>query len=163
MFKIIIFKRKKKKKKKEEIALNKSAFGKAVLEKREGRGQMNNEGFEEWDASFLEQVIQVEELALSSSNPTQHHHHHHPPPPPPPVSYGAVSYSPPRELSQRVVNEPIKQLDHFSNGRISHSLGVIAPLVLNTRPAASNAKDREIDSLKVRASNVCFCVCVCLG
>lgn len=110
---------------------------------------MNNEGFEEWDASFLEQVIQVEELALSSTNPTQYHH---PPPPPfhpvPPYSassFGNVSYSPPRELSQRVQNEPIKCLDHFSNG-ITHSLSAIAP-VQNTR-AAPNAKDQEIDSLK---------------
>ncbi|EXC26228.1 hypothetical protein L484_022799 [Morus notabilis] len=77
-----------------------------------------NEEEEEWDPDFLDQLIHVEELALSSSsstafpnpnpnpNPPSHsdsllpppptNHQHHQPPPLPPVTY-----SPPRELSKR--------------------------------------------------------------
>ncbi|KAL0312413.1 UNVERIFIED_CONTAM: protein SENSITIVE TO UV 2 [Sesamum radiatum] len=63
---------------------------------------MASEGFdaEEWDADFLDQLVQAEELALS----TQISHQQPPPqpqqPPRPPPSC-VVSYSPPRELSQR--------------------------------------------------------------
>ncbi|KAF8028257.1 hypothetical protein BT93_E0999 [Corymbia citriodora subsp. variegata] len=92
----------------------------------------DGEGFEEWDADFLDQVIQVEERALST-NPSQIHPQtpssslplppsYLPPPlrPPPqprqPAAAAAasasssldcvasVSYSPPRELSQRPPN-----------------------------------------------------------
>ncbi|GAB4857903.1 hypothetical protein Ancab_015808 [Ancistrocladus abbreviatus] len=81
-----------------------------------------DEGFEDWDADFLDQLVQAEELALSSTNPTQSK----PLPPPytaaaatlsyypspprrsstrPPPCYqrpAFANYSPPRELSQRV-------------------------------------------------------------
>ncbi|KAL5794595.1 hypothetical protein ACOSP7_003189 [Xanthoceras sorbifolium] len=52
---------------------------------------MSEENVDEWDADFLEQLIQVEELALSSL------------PPQPPLSHNLslISYSPPRHLSQR--------------------------------------------------------------
>ncbi|XP_056173863.1 protein SENSITIVE TO UV 2 isoform X1 [Syzygium oleosum] len=100
----------------------------------------DGEGFEEWDADFLDQVIQVEERALSSANPSQTHPQT-PSPLPPPATYlpppprpppprprqllsaaaaaasasasssssslpyvASVSYSPPRELSQRPAN-----------------------------------------------------------
>ncbi|KAL7595760.1 hypothetical protein Lser_V15G28054 [Lactuca serriola] len=59
--------------------------------------------FEEWDEEFLKEAIQSTEAAVCSSslNPIQ------PPPklflPPPPPHYAPhISYSPPRELSQRV-------------------------------------------------------------
>ncbi|KAL7122702.1 hypothetical protein ACP275_01G060300 [Erythranthe tilingii] len=67
---------------------------------------MASEGFngDDWDNDFLDKLLQAEELALS----TQISRTYHPPPPPPPPqppllpspAYG-VSYSPPRELSQR--------------------------------------------------------------
>jgi hypothetical protein len=62
---------------------------------------MNEEGFEEWDADFLDQLIQVEELALSSSSKQE------------PVATNtiSISYSPPRHLSQRT--DPFTL---FSNG-----------------------------------------------
>lgn len=66
-------------------------------------GRMSGEeGFEEWDADFLDQLIQVEELALSSK------------PAPPPCYYPSSSHldvshspyeshSPPPLLSQRLI------------------------------------------------------------
>ncbi|KAJ8754376.1 hypothetical protein K2173_002827 [Erythroxylum novogranatense] len=95
------------------------------------------ESFEEWDPDFLDQLIQVEELALSAKPlPSQ------PPatasflPPPPPLisqsqsqshqlphSTNFISYSPPRELSQRP-------------------------------SAASDTKDLEIDRLKSELGRV---------
>ncbi|GMP95362.1 hypothetical protein CsSME_00044440 [Camellia sinensis var. sinensis] len=64
---------------------------------------MSDEGFDDWDADFVFQLIQVEEQALSLSNPTQLHHPQPPPPsshfppPPAPPPYDNISYSPPRE------------------------------------------------------------------
>ncbi|KAI8546985.1 hypothetical protein RHMOL_Rhmol07G0161500 [Rhododendron molle] len=66
---------------------------------------MGDEGFEEWDADFLDQLIQVEELALTSTNPSQHHRLPQPP------SLPQISYSPPRELSQRVTDANTKHPD----------------------------------------------------
>ena len=71
---------------------------------------MSEEGFEEWDAEFLDQLIQVEELALSASSSTAIPNHHQPlpslhrrlPEPPAPAEpRRTVTHSPPRELSQR--------------------------------------------------------------
>ncbi|KAL0553084.1 hypothetical protein IC582_006970 [Cucumis melo] len=78
-----------------------------------------DEGFEdwEWDADFLDQLIQVEELAISSTAnnpiPISSSASLPPPPPPPepepepeplhlvePLYVRPISYSPPRELSQ---------------------------------------------------------------
>lgn len=76
---------------------------------------MGEEGFEEWDADFLDQLIHVEELALtstkqqqqqqqslrtatsSSSSSSQTHHYINNPT----NTNTMMSYSPPRQLSQR--------------------------------------------------------------
>ncbi|XAR54755.1 hypothetical protein NMG60_11030035 [Bertholletia excelsa] len=104
---------------------------------------MSDEGFEEWDADFLDQVIQVEELALSSANPTQHQplpplspsSHFRPPPPQKAVPYDDISYSPPRKLSQRVS-------DSSADG-----------LGLSSVPTVNNRED-EIERLKRELSHV---------
>ena len=72
---------------------------------------MSEEGFEEWDADFLDQLIHVEELALTStkqqqqqplrttaSSSSQTHHQINNPT----NTNTMMSYSPPRQLSQRV-------------------------------------------------------------
>ncbi|KAJ6388987.1 hypothetical protein OIU77_027358 [Salix suchowensis] len=114
-------------------------------------------GFEEWGADFLEQLIQVEEHALSSQLPSSIS----PPPTTTKLSYlplplqppqhhqdyqnNSISYSPPRELSQRPIEFGINYnnnitFDSFSNG-FSHS----AP---STSVPNDNARDLEIDRLK---------------
>lgn len=111
---------------------------------------MNGEGSEDWDADFLDQLLQVEKIALSSSScssasklnpeplvssqPTAVSSHI------PPFQHQQIScitHSPPRELSQR----PIDSDNRFSNGFSS----VFPPISL----PQDDAKDREIDSLKV--------------
>ncbi|KAG5540251.1 hypothetical protein RHGRI_020470 [Rhododendron griersonianum] len=91
---------------------------------------MGDEGFEEWDADFLDQLIQVEELALTSTNPTQHHRLPQPP------SLPQISYSPPRELSQRVTDANTKHTDR--------SLADSAPFVAPFR----DPNGEEIERLK---------------
>ena len=115
-------------------------------------------GFEEWGADFLEQLIQVEEHALSSQlpssispPPTTTKLSYLPPPLQPPQHHqdyqnNSISYSPPRELSQRPTEFGINYnnsitFDSFSNG-FSHS----AP---STSVPNDNARDLEIDRLKV--------------
>uniref|UniRef100_M1AJF9 ATR interacting protein n=2 Tax=Solanum tuberosum TaxID=4113 RepID=M1AJF9_SOLTU len=108
---------------------------------------MADEGFdEEWDADFVDQLVQAEEQALSIATQKSL-----PPPPlpPPPLqqSYPAVSYvsySPPRDLSQRVPEVPkgfnqLFDVDVFSAAAARSSL-----------PAGGshNAKEEELDSLK---------------
>ncbi|KAF2324432.1 hypothetical protein GH714_013995 [Hevea brasiliensis] len=107
-------------------------------------------GDEEWDEDFLDQLRQVEEIALSSScssafkpnpdplipsqstyiPPFQHHQD------------SFITHSPPRELSQR----PIDFDNRFSNGFAS----VFPPISL----PQDSAKDREIDRLKVRVFQI---------
>ncbi|EEF43532.1 conserved hypothetical protein [Ricinus communis] len=110
---------------------------------------MKEESFEEWDADFLDQLIQVEELALSSSStnpllipsqptttataattfsiqpPQQQHYHHN----------TCFSYSPPRELSQ-------KPIDFHNN---NNGLSFFTPPF--SLPQQTH-KDQEIDRLK---------------
>lgn len=73
------------------------------------------EGFEEWDADFLDQLIQVEELALSSTaapcyaSSSQYPHTHSPPH----LEFShsrsenanAITHSPPPHLSQRLITD----------------------------------------------------------
>ncbi|XP_057996643.1 protein SENSITIVE TO UV 2 isoform X2 [Hevea brasiliensis] len=107
-------------------------------------------GDEEWDEDFLDQLRQVEEIALSSScssafkpnpdplipsqstyiPPFQHHQD------------SFITHSPPRELSQR----PIDFDNRFSNGFAS----VFPPISL----PQDSAKDREIDRLKRELGHV---------
>ena len=75
------------------------------------------EGFEEWDADFLDQLIQVEELALSSTaTPSHASSSQHPLPrthSPPHLEFAysrydcnsTITHSPPRQLSQRLVTD----------------------------------------------------------
>ncbi|KAK5777396.1 hypothetical protein PVK06_045363 [Gossypium arboreum] len=125
---------------------------------------MSEENLEEWGASFLEELIQFEELALSRSqvnqnNPTSSSSYlpylpsqpplsSHPQPihvtPPP-----SISYSPPRELSQRPTDL----------GGASNSSDVIAKCATPTTPArrggrSSKAKDLEIELLKKELGRV---------
>ncbi|KAK2969079.1 hypothetical protein RJ640_020390 [Escallonia rubra] len=102
---------------------------------------MSVEGFDDWDNDFLDQLILCEEQALSSSNPTQ-------PPPPPPQSAahcgGDISYSPPRELTQRVRDA---SFNHSPSAICRTRTFVVSP---------RSDKEREIDRLKRelgRASN----------
>ena len=124
---------------------------------------MSEENLEEWDASFLEELIQVEELALTSSyiyqnNPPSSSYLPpplpQPPPPPshhqslhfyPPSRTDSLSYSPPRELSQRTAD--------FSGALNSN--GVVAKCATPSTSVrcirgSDNAKDLEIERLKVR-------------
>jgi len=118
---------------------------------------MNEEGFEEWDADFLDQLIQVEELALCSSsaaaanqnpNPSQRliHVEHQEPLRPVAVysHHNPTGYSPPRELSQR-------NSDHDSFPRFSNAAAKSASSSSLVR-RSDNAKELEIQRLKVRCS-----------
>lgn len=99
---------------------------------------------EDWDTDFLEQLIQVEEQALSSQHPK-------PPKPPQPLhllpssshsnTIRAVTYSPPRELTQR----------SSSNG-ISHSAPPPPPPSSSSSSCPELEKELEIARLKVRDS-----------
>ncbi|KAH1074873.1 hypothetical protein J1N35_027201 [Gossypium stocksii] len=125
---------------------------------------MSEQNLEEWGASFLEELIQFEELALSRSqvnqnNPTSSSSYLPSlPSPPPPSSHPqpihvapppSISYSPPRELSQRPTDL----------GGASNSSGVIAKCATPTTPArrggsSSKAKDLEIELLKKELGRV---------
>ncbi|KAJ6933235.1 hypothetical protein NC651_008599 [Populus alba x Populus x berolinensis] len=129
---------------------------------KEEEEEEEEEGFEEWGADFLEQLIQVEEHALSSQLPssisppstttTTTKLSYLPPPLQPPQQQqhqdyqnNSISYSPPRELSQRPIEFGINYnnsmtFDGFSND-FSHS----AP---STSVSNHNARDLEIDRLK---------------
>ncbi|XP_010325584.1 protein SENSITIVE TO UV 2 isoform X2 [Solanum lycopersicum] len=112
---------------------------------------MADEGFdEEWDADFVDQLVQAEEQALSIATQKSLL----PPPLPPPplqqsypaVSYVEVSYSPPRDLSQRVPEVP-KGFNQLPDVDIFSAAAAAARSYL---PAGGshNAKEEEIDSLK---------------
>lgn len=107
---------------------------------------MASEGFgdDEWDPDFIDMLVQAEELALSTQLPENHH----PPPPPPPPPQPPpqpqhsgsrpldVSYSPPRELSQR-------SHDKGQTGGIPDCFDSFPPRVTDF------AKEPEIHRLKV--------------
>ncbi|XP_021829435.1 uncharacterized protein LOC110769710 isoform X2 [Prunus avium] len=101
---------------------------------------------EDWDTDFLEQLIQVEEQALSSQHPK-------PPKPPQPLhllpssshsnTIRAVTYSPPRELTQR----------SSSNG-ISHSAPPPPPPSSSSSSCPELEKELEIARLKRELGHV---------
>lgn len=104
---------------------------------------MSEENLEEWDAAFLEQVeqvIQAKERSLSSSTanisylPTQ---------PPNPLNNAFISYSPPRELSQRVA--AVDQAAHLNSFDPASN-----DIFANSSASTDNAKDLEILRLTVR-------------
>ncbi|XP_073025603.1 protein SENSITIVE TO UV 2 [Primulina eburnea] len=98
---------------------------------------MANEGFEadEWDADFLDKLVQAEEQALSATQIPLYL-----PPPRPPPSWD-VSYSPPRELSQRThqVSDAGGNLDLFDSF---------------ASRGARFTKEHEVDRLKKELSRV---------
>lgn len=120
-----------------------------------------DEGFEDWDADFLDQLIQVEELALTSTanNPiptTSSTSCPPPPPPPPPQSEPQhlvevfhdrpISYSPPRELSQTATGLRSHAVCYPNGvGECGPSSSVLAPCL----PRPDAAKELEIFDLKV--------------
>ncbi|KAJ8568177.1 hypothetical protein K7X08_020899 [Anisodus acutangulus] len=106
---------------------------------------MGDEGFDEWDDHFIKLLDIAEEKALSIATQKSIQ----PPPPLPPqphpaVSYVGDSYSPPRELSQRVPDSSkgFNQLSDVDN--FSVAVG------LSTLPARGShtTKEHEIDNLK---------------
>ncbi|GAV77648.1 hypothetical protein CFOL_v3_21119 [Cephalotus follicularis] len=104
-------------------------------------------GFEEWDADFYDQLIQLEELALSSSNPTQQQQQQQQQQPQPQQQL-LISYSPPRELSQRPSSSSTTAT-HSSVNAVAVSL----PSTTTTpfpcpRPGSDNATELEVDRLK---------------
>ncbi|KAK4435515.1 protein SENSITIVE TO UV 2 [Sesamum alatum] len=100
---------------------------------------MASEGFdaEEWDADFLDQLVQAEELALS----TQISHQQHPQQPPRAPPSCVVSYSPPRELSQRT------RETSYASG-IPDTFDSFAPR------GTHFAKEQELDRLKKELNRV---------
>ncbi|GLU05353.1 hypothetical protein SLE2022_224560 [Rubroshorea leprosula] len=128
---------------------------------------MNEENF--WaDENFLKEVIEFEQLVLSSctqnANQIQTQNHHHPPsssnspppqqhhqllfPAPPPTD--SLRYSPPRELSQRTPDFGTALTERSVNGVFAQCP---APSTPTRRARASDrAKDLEIDRLNVAVS-----------
>ncbi|KAK8537852.1 hypothetical protein V6N12_043998 [Hibiscus sabdariffa] len=124
---------------------------------------MSEENLEEWDASFLEELIQVEELALSCSyvnqnNPTSSSL---PPPspspshqqplhfPPLPSRTDSISYSPPRELSQRPTD-----LGGASNSSAFTAKCATPSTPVRRSASSAKAKDLEIELLKKELGRV---------
>uniref|UniRef100_A0A7N0UYS2 Uncharacterized protein n=1 Tax=Kalanchoe fedtschenkoi TaxID=63787 RepID=A0A7N0UYS2_KALFE len=118
---------------------------------------MADEGFEEWDADFLEKVIQVEELAIAATQRKSA-----PPPvlPPqpqlqPPVRFGyahegfQTSYSPPRELSQREMKtETVTTVVEREKWR-SVREAAVAPVARSSRSGrGGSGSESEISRLK---------------
>ncbi|XP_027064048.2 protein SENSITIVE TO UV 2 [Coffea arabica] len=128
---------------------------------------MATEGFEveEWDADFLDQLVQAEELALLTTSATQQQQqspppqqrqqqllYHHPQPPlqpsPHPVPpYGNISYSPPRELSQRVH-------DTSAVGGRGHRSLASSSISVSIPGGPESATEREIYGLKRELGHV---------
>ncbi|KAL0331043.1 UNVERIFIED_CONTAM: protein SENSITIVE TO UV 2 [Sesamum angustifolium] len=102
---------------------------------------MASEGFdaEEWDADFLDQLVQAEELALSTQISHQQPPQPQQPPMPPPSC--VVSYSPPRELSQRT------RETYYTSG-IPDTFDSFAPR------GPHFAKEQELDRLKKELNRV---------
>ncbi|XP_047251089.1 protein SENSITIVE TO UV 2 isoform X3 [Capsicum annuum] len=110
---------------------------------------MASAGFDdEWDADFVDQLVQAEEHALAIS--TQKSFPPPQPPPPQQLLYSAASYdvggsfSPPRDLSQRVVPQVPRGFNHSLDfSAFSGNAGSALPV-----SGAHNARDQEIDKLK---------------
>ncbi|CAM8883069.1 unnamed protein product [Rhodiola kirilowii] len=132
--------------------------------------EMADEGFEDWDADFLEKVIQVEELAIAATQSK-------PPPPPPPVqppqqrplpsqqpirlgyAHEAFNtcYSPPRELLQRTITSKGTEYDNRSSvSQPTNGVAAVAPVVRSSRSArgGGSGSDSEISKLKKELERV---------
>ncbi|CAM8877861.1 unnamed protein product [Rhodiola kirilowii] len=132
--------------------------------------EMADEGFEDWDADFLEMVIQVEELAIAATQSK-------PPPPPPPVqppqqrplpsqqpirlgyAHEAFNtcYSPPRELLQRTITSKGTEYDNRSSvSQPTNGVAAVAPVVRSSRSArgGGSGSDSEISKLKKELERV---------
>ncbi|CAM8880705.1 unnamed protein product [Rhodiola kirilowii] len=131
---------------------------------------MADEGFEDWDADFLEKVIQVEELAIAATQSK-------PPPPPPPVQppqqrplpsqqpirlgyaheASNTCYSPPRELLQRTITSKGTEYDNRSSvSQPTNGVAAVAPVVRSSRSArgGGSGSDSEISKLKKELERV---------
>ncbi|RXH96956.1 hypothetical protein DVH24_035624 [Malus domestica] len=129
---------------------------------------------DDWDLIFTEQAVQVaqvQERAYSTQQQQQHPpppHHHHTPPhsfsepsqyhhhqqePPPPPSYSnpvrPISYSPPRELTQRTTTTTNALAISLSPSPPSSALPPSA-----SRPELDREKELEIDRLKEELGRV---------
>lgn len=100
-----------------------------------GEGEFD---LEEWTDDLLDQLIEVEEQFVSVTQ-------HRPPPPPPPQQHSST-HSPPRQFSQKL---PTKQYDHFSNAPSTSRSDVTVSSPINNNNTTFDAKQQEIDSLKV--------------
>ncbi|CAM8880704.1 unnamed protein product [Rhodiola kirilowii] len=132
--------------------------------------EMADEGFEDWDADFLEKVIQVEELAIAATQSK-------PPPPPPPVQppqqrplpsqqpirlgyaheASNTCYSPPRELLQRTITSKGTEYDNRSSvSQPTNGVAAVAPVVRSSRSArgGGSGSDSEISKLKKELERV---------
>lgn len=129
----------------------------------------DDQDFEVWDDEFLVKAIQLTEAAVCSfsSNPTQPPPPPPPPqqlfpPPPPPHSAPHISYSPPRELSQRVKednhrNFPDKGFDFpASLNGINQGLNNVPPFPYPSRLPDEDKclKQQEIIRLKEELGRV---------
>ncbi|CAN6579795.1 unnamed protein product [Malus baccata var. baccata] len=129
---------------------------------------------DDWDLIFTEQAVQVaqvQERAYSTqqqqqhpppphhhhtpqhsfSEPSQYHHHQQEPPPPPSYSnpVGPISYSPPRELTQRTTTTTNALAISLSPSPPSSALPPSA-----SRPELDREKELEIDRLKEELGRV---------
>ncbi|XP_009373501.2 protein SENSITIVE TO UV 2 isoform X1 [Pyrus x bretschneideri] len=127
---------------------------------------------DDWDLIFTEQAVQVaqvQERAYSTQqqhHPPPHHHqtpphsfsepsqyHHHQQEPPPPPSYSnpvrPISYSPPRELTQRTTTTTNAFAISLSPSPPSSALPPSA-----SRPEVDREKELEIDRLKEELGRV---------
>ncbi|CAM8876287.1 unnamed protein product [Rhodiola kirilowii] len=132
--------------------------------------EMADEGFEDWDADFLEKVIQVEELAIAATQSK-------PPPPPPPVQppqqrplpsqqpirlgyaheASNTCYSPPRELLQMTITSKGTEYDNRSSvSQPTNGVAAVAPVVRSSRSArgGGSGSDSEISKLKKELERV---------
>ncbi|KAF3949777.1 hypothetical protein CMV_024391 [Castanea mollissima] len=118
---------------------------------------MGEEGFEEWDADFLDQLIHVEELALTStkqqqplrtatsSSSSQTHHYINNPTNTNTNTNTMMSYSPPRQLSQRAsFDDKQLEIDRLKRelGHVSKQLTDLEQECLELRKERGKKEDQ---------------------
>lgn len=117
---------------------------------------MSYEDFDGWDESFLDEAIRAEERALAGRSAA-------PPPAPaepelPLLAFSGPSFSPPRELSQRVsTKRPAPAIDFFPDG--DFEAAQLFPPFLSTASRAVKKNDRndvEVFSFRFFCDKVCI-------
>lgn len=117
---------------------------------------MSYEDFDGWDESFLDEAIRAEERALAGRSTAQ------PPAPAEPelplLAFSGPSFSPPRELSQRVsTNLPAPAFDFFPDG--DFEAAQLFPPFPSTASRAVKKNDRndvEVFSFRFFCDKVCI-------